>query len=277
MDKIKQRQNRGYLIAGIGTLVALLAILLLPYAIVTYSDATGRTSQYIAMTLNATALTPSSVIAGLGIPGFSQIQSQGTLWLLPILAVAALVLTGLLVLRDHPFGKGINAPLAKQRRWGNYGLIGIAALSVLIQIVLFANLTGQIQSSVNASNSGSGIKVSTVGHLGFWLFLLGMAAVAAGAIFLLVQENKQTQAAQAVPNMPGGQSYQPWQSPAPLDPYSQPYPPQQSQPYPPQQVQSFPPQQQEPYPPQQPQQAQPYPPQQWPSSNPPQSPYPPGQ
>ena len=274
MDRIKQQQNRGYLIAGIGALVALLAFLLLPYAVVTVSASALGITESVAITLNATALTQSTANGANAFLNSSQIQNQGVLWLQPILALAALALTGLLLYRDYPFGKGINAPLANQKRWGNYGLIGIAVLSVLIQIVLFSNLNSQIQNAINASNSSSGsgssaTNVSTGTHLGFWLFLLGMVAVAAGAILLLMQESKQTQAAQAVssPNMSGGQSYQPWQSPAPLDPYSQPYPPQQSQPYPPQQPQPYPPQQQEPYPPQQ-----------WPpSSNQPQPPYPPGQ
>ena len=276
MDKIKQQQNRGYLVAGIGALVALLAFLLLPYVTVTMKIIASSTSVYITtMTINATALTQSS---GNGFSLFSYSsygQSQGTFWLLPILSLVALALTGLLLYREHPFGKGINAPVTNQRQWANYGLIAVAALSVIIQIVTIASLGSQIQSSINATNSSGGSSsnlttVSTAGHIGFWLYLLGMAAVAAGATLLLVQANKQTRAIPSA-NISAVPSPQPWQSPAapvaavPPNPYAQQYSTGAQQDW------SQPSQPQQPPPP-------PYSAQQWPpSSNQPQPPYSQGQ
>src|SRR5947209_14009281 len=147
MDRIKQQQNRGYLITGIGALVALLAFLLLPYANVTFSCARISTFSNcsgvpnFSLALNATLIAQATTTQGqnsgnLPPPNIIPFEGQGALWLLPILTLAALALTGLLLYRDIPFGKGINAPTATQKKWGNYALIGIAALSVLLQIVL---------------------------------------------------------------------------------------------------------------------------------------------
>lgn len=284
MDKIKQQQNRGYLISGIGALVALLAFLLLPYVVVTVKQlaSISSTSVYITtITLNATALTQSS---GSGFSFFysssSYGQGQGVLWLLPILSLVALTVTGLLLFRDHPFGKAVNAPVANQRQWANYGLIATAALGVIIQVITIANLGSQIQSSMNSTNPGGSSStnlttISAAGHIGFWLYLVGMAAVAGGVILLLVQANKQGHAIPAA-NMSAVPPAQPWQSPTPTpsnfnpNPYAQQYPtgsqPDWSQPTqtPPPYVAQQPPV----YPAQQ----------QWPpSSNQPQPPYSQGQ
>lgn len=268
MDSIKQRQNLGYVIAGGGALVALLAFLLLPFVSVTLTTilpssfgGSSNSSVYATYVLNATALTQSPAGTGSGINTAFHIaltNGQGILWLLPILALLALVLTGLLLYRDHPFGSGLSAPVANQKRWGTYALIGVAAVSILIAIITIANLNGQVQSYINSSSgSGSGspsVSVSSGGHVGFWLYLLGIVALAGGAILMVVQANKQAQAVLST-SIPGGSPYQSWQSPAPLDPYSQQDGPQPYQP------------------PQQP----PYSSQQWPPSNPSQPPYPPGQ
>jgi len=276
MDRIKLPQNRGYLIAGIGALVALLAFLLLPYIAITsktvasstgFTGITSSTSYYFTTTLNATALTQSE---GNGFSPFAATsagQGEGTLWLLPILALVAMVLTGLLLYREQPFGKMVNAPVENQRKWSNYGLIGIAALSVLIQIITITNMNSQITAN-NTSSSGSGItSVTTTNHIGFWLYLLGMVAVGGGAIFLMVQANKQGHAALSMPvtNMSAVPPSQPWQSPVssvPPNPYAQPYSPGSQQEW------------AQPSQPAQP----PYPAQQWPpSSNSPQPPYSSGQ
>jgi hypothetical protein len=259
MDRIKQQQNRGYLIAGIGALVALLAFLLLPYANVTLtcsqistsSNCSGVTN--FSLPLNATLIaqattTQSQNSGNLPPPNVIPFEGQGALWFLPILALAALALTWLLLYRDIPFGKGINAPAATQKKWGNYALIGIAALSVLAQIVLLSNLGTQFQNSYRSGTSLP-FTVSAGAHGGFWLYLLGMAAVAGGAVLLLVQANKSALPLQGSYQLPS----QPWQSPS--NPYPQQNPTGQ---YPPPQ---------NPYPTGQ------YPP----ASYPPQPPYPPGQ
>ena len=281
LDKIKQPQNRGYLISGIGALVALLAFLLLPYVAITIKTVASSSSTSVystTLTINATALTQSSD-SGFGLLYHSfLVESQGVLWLLPILSLVALAVTGLLLFRDHPFGKAVNAPVANQRQWANYGLIAVAALGVIIQIVTIANLGSQIQNSINASNpSGGGSSslttVSTAGHIGFWFYLLGMAAVAAGAILLIVQANKQAHVMPAM-NMSATPPAQPWQSPTPPNfnpnPYTQQYSTGSQQDWS-QQAQTPPPypaQQQPAYPAQQ----------QWPpSSNQPQPPYSQGQ
>jgi len=236
MDKIKQRQNRGYILTGIGALVALLAFLLFPYANVTFtcSSNCSGVSNY-SLTLNASliaqAATTQSQSSGDFLSGnIIPFQGQGALWFLPLLALAALALTALLLYRDMPFGKRMNAPAAAQKKWGNYALIGIAALSVLVQIVLFANLGAQFQNSLNASGSGSAVTASAGGHVGFWFYLLGMAAVAAGVVLMLVQASKQVLPS----HLPYQPSSQPWQTPP--NPYTQQYPtgqyPPSQNPYP---------------------------------------------
>jgi hypothetical protein len=204
-------------------------------------------------------------------PNLIPFNGQGALWFLPFLALVGLALTGLLLYRDIPFGKAINATPVAQKKWGNYALIGIGALSVLVQIVLIASLGSQIQNSPGISGSGSALNVSAGGHVGFWLYMLGMVAVAGGAIFLLVQENRSA--------LPLSASYPPGTSLP--DPYAQPnpypteqYPPSQN-PYP---AGQYPPPQ-NPYPTgQYPPPQNPYPAGQYPpTSYPPQPPYPPGQ
>lgn len=224
MDRIKDQQNRGYLIAAIGTLVALLAFLLLPYTIITLncSNNCGGITNF-SLPLNATLIAlatvaqsqSSSYLSGSVIP----FQGQGTLWFLPILSLAALVLTGFMLYRDMPFGKGVNASVATQKKWGNYALIGIAALSVLTQIVLLSNLGTSIQSSFIASSSSSFITVNAGGDFGFWLYMLGMVATAGGAILMLVQANKL-----ALPLQVSSQQNPTEQFPPQPNP-SRPYPP----------------------------------------------------
>ena len=292
MDKIKLPQNRGYLISAIGALVALLAFLLLPYVVITLKSAYSSSSTvYITtITTNATALTQNSSNGFTLFYSSSYGQSQGIIWLLPLLSLLALAVAGLLLFREHPFGKAVNAPVANQRLWANYGLIAFAALGVIIQVISISNLGSQIQNSINATNPSGGSStnlttVSTAGHIGFWLYLLGMAAVAVGSIFLLVQANKQAHTISAA-NMSAVPPAQPWQSPTPTptppnfnpNPYAQQYTtgsqqgwsqPSQTPPaYPAQQPPAYPAQQPPAYPAQQ----------QWPpSSNQPQPPYSQGQ
>jgi hypothetical protein len=250
MDRLKQPQNRGYFIASIGALVALLAILLLPFATITLSSSTTNgPSEYVAITMNTTALSGS--LNQTTFSFFHLPLNQGMLWLLPILALVALVLIGLVLFRSLPFGKGINAPAENQRRWGNYALIAVASLGVLIEILVFSGLNSQIQTAISSAGSSTNpTTVSTGPHIGFWLYLLGMAAVAGGIILLLAQANKQTQ---AVP------PYTHWSPPS--NSYYPPYTTGSQQAWPQ---------------PSQPAQSPPYSPQQWPpASNPQQPPYPP--
>ena len=274
MDQIIQKQNRGYLIAGIGALVALLAFLLLPYVNLTSTctptPATSCTntptfslSMNASLIAQATAQTNQNQSSS-NFPFSTNLipfNGQPALWFLPFLALVALALTGLLLYRNIPFGKAINATPVAQKKWGNYALIGIGALSVLVQIVLIAGLGSQIQNSPGFSGSGSPYTYSAGGHIGFWLYLIGMLAVAGGAIFLLVQENKSASPLSAS-YLPGSSLPDPYSQP---NPYSaEQYPPSQN-PYPAGQ-----------YPPPQ----NPYPtgPGQYPpTSYPPQPPYPPGQ
>lgn len=267
MDQIKLSRNRGYLIAGIGALVALLAFLVFPYTNVTFtcSGNCGGVTSY-SLTLNASliaqASTTQSQSSGAFLSGnIIPFQGQGALWFLPILTLAALALTGLLLYRDTPFGKVMNAPAATQKKWGNYALIGIAALSILTQIILLANLGSQFQNALGSSGSSAAVSASASGHAGFWLYLLGMATVAWGVILMPVQANRQ-----ALPsNAPYQSPSQPWQQPS--NPYPQQY---QTGQYPPPQ---------NPYPTgQYPSPANPYPTGQYPPvAYPPQSPNPPGQ
>ena len=239
MDRIKQRQNRGYLIVGIGAFVALLAFLLLPYTNVTLncSSNCGSLTNFslplnatlIALATTAQSQSSGNFLSGSAIP----FQGQGTLWFLPILTLAALVLTGFLVYRDMPFGKGMKAPVAIQKKWGHYALIGIAALGVLLQIVLLSNLGASFQNAYNTTSTSS-ITASAGGDFGFWFYILGMAAVVGGAILMLVQANKSAlplQVSYQQPPQPYQQPSDPYPQQNPIGQYPHSYPSQP--PYPP--------------------------------------------
>ncbi len=158
MEKLTLPENRGYLIAIIGGIEALTAFLFMPY-----------------INLNGPAAY-SDVLP------FSAFSDGGLIWVEVILALAAIVIPALLVFRHNPLGL-TGTPVETKVRIGIYTLIGIGALGLLAQLIVALNagdfnINGQ---TLNALNAGSNTSLNISYSGGFWLYLLSMVAVGAGA------------------------------------------------------------------------------------------------
>lgn len=158
MEALTQQKNRGYVVAGISAIVALLAFLFLPY--ISYSVGPFGGS-----------------MGGTQIAG-----SQGLLWLEALLPLVAIVLAALLVFRSNPFGM-TNTPIATQIRWGVYSLLGAGSLSLLIHFILALNASNSIQGVT--SNPFLSNFVSVGFGFGYWLYLLAAIAMIVGAVMTL--------------------------------------------------------------------------------------------
>lgn len=158
MERLAQQKNRGYLVAGISAIVALLAFLFLPY--ISYS------------------VGPF----GGSISGTQIADSQGLAWFEALLPLAAIILAALLVYRNNPFGM-TTTPITTQIRWGVYSLLGVGALSLLVHIILAFNANGSLQAVTGNPLLGS---IISVGYsLGYWLYLLAAVAIIVGAVLTL--------------------------------------------------------------------------------------------
>ncbi|HZS76843.1 MAG TPA: hypothetical protein VFA41_09540 [Ktedonobacteraceae bacterium] len=182
MDTLKLQKNRGYVIAGMGGIVAFIAFFL-PYV--------------------------STPVAALSLSGSQVTQFQGLLWLELLVAIAAIVVAALLIYRSNPFGMA-TTPVEKQIRWGIYGLIGAGALGVLMQIIFAIGLNSISFMGVSITSVGVGL------GFGYWLYFLAVVAVGVGGIYAM-----RIGAATAQPWMYNSQStqYPPYSSQLP---YSQP-------------------------------------------------------
>jgi hypothetical protein len=182
MDTLKLQKNRGYVIAGIGGIVAFIAFFL-PYV--------------------------STPVAALSLSGSQVTQFQGLLWLELLVAIAAIVVAALLIYRSNPFGMA-TTPVEKQIRWGIYGLIGAGALGVLMQIIFAIGLNSISFMGVSITSVGVGL------GFGYWLYFLAVVAIGVGGIYAM-----RMGAATAQPWMYNSQStqYPPYSSQLP---YSQP-------------------------------------------------------
>src|SRR5258708_14869245 len=153
MEKLALPENRGYLIAGIGGIEALLAFLFMPYVSI-----------------------PVAYNGGVSIT-FSAMSDGGLIWVEVLLALLAIAIPALVVYRNNPFGLS-GTPVETQVRWGIYTLIGIGALGLLAQLIVVLNVGsfGFNGQTLGSANSITNISYST----GFWFYLLSMIAVVAG-------------------------------------------------------------------------------------------------
>jgi len=102
MQVLTLEKNRGYLIAGIGAIVALFAFIFLPILSVS-SSSSGQ----------STLLNVSNVA-----------QDQISIWIEGLVAVIAITIAALIAFRPVPFSMlKTTAPLEIQIQWGNYLLI----------------------------------------------------------------------------------------------------------------------------------------------------------
>ncbi|HVB23970.1 MAG TPA: hypothetical protein VNG51_18685 [Ktedonobacteraceae bacterium] len=196
MQVLTLEKNRGYLIAGIGAIVALFAFMFLPF--ISVASVSGG---------QATLLNVSDIT-----------QEQISIWMEFLAAVTAITIVALITFRPVPFSMlKTTAPIEIQIQWGNYLLIlaGIfGVITPLIATFTLASLTNYSPVTSVSLASGS------------WLSLLGMVAVVIGGVLALRTINKVPQhIAGMYTQYPPVAGPQPWAAPA--DPYASVAPPQQ--------------------------------------------------
>ena len=149
---VSQSMDYRYIIAGVGAIVAFIAYFLPFY---TYS------STYFSFSLSGA-------------------EASGRFFLDLLLALAALVIVGLLLFGNQMFKNPTNPTIqqlltslnTKTRTW-IYALIGVGAAGVVIHILVSLGLPGSW-------------------GIGAWLYLLAMLAVAAGGALFIWQPNKSS-------------------------------------------------------------------------------------
>jgi zinc ribbon protein len=151
ISAIKQRKNRGCVIAAVSAVVALIAFYTLPFMSY-YSEFEPYTG------------TPYDLVAATAAEFDQLTQFSG------LLTLITLILLALLIFRDNPFGM-VKPSIVVQRRRASYAMIGMSGLSILIYVL---ELTGNVYR-------GPFDRVD----VGFWLYLLGIGAVIIGSIVAL--------------------------------------------------------------------------------------------
>lgn len=198
MDTLKQPENRGYVVAGIGGIVAFVAFFL------PYISATG--SAY----LNGISWSGSTL--------------GGGLYFELLAALLAIAIPLVLIYRNNAFGL-TNMPPEKQVRYGIFTLIGAGAVGLLCELILATNHNTIYGVDLTGYAVGLGF--------GWWLYLLSAFTIIAGGVMAL--RNPQTMAAgswqypagQYPYNQPYSQQstqYPPYSTPGQYQPYTPQYP-----------------------------------------------------
>ena len=224
MDRIKQEQNRGYVIAGGAAIIAFIAFFL----------------PYVSVSGTLVGLVPVSA-SGSSVGSWLWIEFLGVL---VVIAVSAVFL-----FRSNLLSGTVNMPIGQQIKYGKYLLLGGSILALLIHLLFLLNYSalGLGYVGINAAYS---VVVNMSLSFGYWLFMLAVIAMVVGSVFAL-----RTPVAAVAQTY--GQQYPPQSTPYP--PYQQPYPTADQQPQQPYPTADQQPQQ--PYSPyQNPQQLQQYPP-----------------
>jgi hypothetical protein len=210
MNLLKEQRNRGYVIAGVGGIVAFISFFL-PYVSVSVLGAT---------VYSASGSTIASIFNGL-------------LWFELLASLVAIAVPIVLIYRsDKAFGL-TNMPLEKQVRYGIFGIIGAGALGLLAELIVAINLSSYL-GQYNGSSSPAGIGMG----FGYWLYLLSAIAIVVGGI-MAYRSGSATGFASSAWQYPVTQ-YPPYSQPSSslpqtqYPPYGQPYPTgDQPPPYPP--------------------------------------------
>lgn len=168
-------ENRGYLIAGIGGLIAFLSFFILPFYGVSYSGTLGSFS--------------SSVTAS------SATGPYAVLWLVMLGALVALAVSVLLAL-------GIRAISQLTPQLGARIILGSGVVAALIQILMAIKINGDVNSIAGIGSAVGADVLSKAGFsygfgFGFWLMLLAFIAVIVGGVMSM----RQTQSAPAPAGM----------------------------------------------------------------------------
>lgn len=161
MQVLALEKNRGYLIVGIGAIVALFAFAFLPHIAISDISA-NQTTNY-----NVSSIS----------------QFQISVWVEGLMAATAITIVALIAFKPNPFSflKSTSLP-SVQIQYANYFLIGTGILGIMTQLIITFSLSSQLQqifALVNSSIAASpGATVSFAS--GSWLYLLGMLAVIGG-------------------------------------------------------------------------------------------------
>lgn len=196
MQVLTLEKNRGYLIAGIGSIVALFAFIFLPIL----SDSSIGGSQ-------STLLNVSNIA-----------QFQISIWIEGLAAAIAITIAALIAFRPVPFSMlKTTAPIEIQIQWGNYLLILAGVFGILTPLIIMLTINSAYSAFANLGFASGG-----------WLCLLGMIAVVVGGVLALRTMNKMPQQVAGMgtyTQYPSAAQQQSWS--APVDPYAQVVPPQQ--------------------------------------------------
>src|SRR5450759_2626592 len=150
MNTLKEERNRGYVIAGIGGIVAFIAFFL-PY------------------------VSGSVYTSGYGI-SLSGSTIGGGLYFELLAALAAIAIALVLIYSKSAFGL-TNMPPDKQIRAGIFTIVGVGIVGLLCELILAIN-----------HNSIDGIDLTpyAVGlNIGWWLYLLSAIAIIVGGVMAL--------------------------------------------------------------------------------------------
>lgn len=154
-------QNRGYLIAGIGGLIAFLSCLLLPFWGISYPP------RLAARSTNLTALSAAG--------------SYGLLWLVALGALIALIVACLLAL-------DIKAIAGLTPQLGARVIIGSGAIALLLHVITAQELNGDVTQYTGQRTSDLSVAGISYGlGFGFWLTLLALIAVIVGGMMSMRQ------------------------------------------------------------------------------------------
>lgn len=158
---VAARENRDYVLAGAGALVALLAFVFIPYVSVT---------EIVGGFGASGSLSGPSLAGGTSVPllaGSLSLGANAMLWLVPLCALAALAVAGLLAYKSTRVS-------ALTPRTGAVALLvtgGLGALALIWFALSFGHTVGGLSIQGLISLNGSLA-------LGFWLSLLGMVGIA---------------------------------------------------------------------------------------------------
>jgi hypothetical protein len=160
MNMLKEEKNRGYVVAGIGGIVAFIAFFL------PYISATGATY-------------PAGI-------SWSASTLGGGLYFELLASLVAVAIPLVLIYRHNAFGL-TSMPLEKQIRYGVYTLLGAGAIGLLCELILAVS-----HNTINGLDLTTGYDVGL--GIGWWLYLFSAIAIVVGGVMVL--RNPQAMAPQ---------------------------------------------------------------------------------
>ena len=185
-----QQKKRGPLIASIGALVGIGAFLLLPFFTITIAVTPLGYTGYQAPTYNETFTVGTGLIE----------LFSGIIWIEALLAAAILVVTGLVIWREAPFGSS-TTPVATQLRRAAYTILILGVIGIVFQFLFVSAGSSQANDALQSASLNSSAGSVNLGQLltrsntsislaigygiGSWIYLLGMCGAIAGGVLML--------------------------------------------------------------------------------------------